>query len=216
MITVLAGLNMKASPTERVAGCAFFLFTLLQVPYFIVDTNLAPHGMLELSPLQVTVANLAKTFPSHTSVLEYVLVPGGWVRGPLSYFIRCQFKTGGKGLCDAERARVTDLEFVIKNNLPIMVKLLETEGMSQQMPILYGSTMIVVASIFSLYYSVKTAVLGFALLAFGVVQVGQEGTSELPRSILLALNWCLPGYVMTSLGSGCAAGVQWRSEATGD
>eukprot|EP00775_Hariotina_reticulata_P006369 gene6369-6601_t len=115
---------LKQAPTERIAGLAFFLFTLVQ--------------------------------------------------------------TKG-GACKQQQKRLPDLDYVRRGaNLPLLVKLLDSGELSQQLPILYGSTMIVVSSLFSLVYSVKTAVLGFALLAFGVVQFTVDrgtmaGVYEFPR-----------------------------------
>jgi hypothetical protein len=163
----------RAAPTERLAGYAFFVFTLVQVPFFVVETNLSPNGVLMLSPLQVTTANLAKNFPDHAPMLQYALVPGGWMREALSPFIRCQYLSSGKGPCTAEKARLFDLQHIIKaNSMPLLVELLQSNTLSQQTAILYGCAMIVVSALFSLYYSVKTAVLGFVLLAYGMIQVG--------------------------------------------
>jgi type III secretory pathway component EscS len=163
----------RAAPTERLAGYAFFLFTLVQVPFFVVESNLSSNGMIMLSPLQVTAANLAKTFPDHAPMLQYALVPGGWMREALSPFIRCQYLSSGKGPCTAEKAKLFDLQHIIKaNNLPLLVELLQSNTLRQQTAILYGCAMIVVSALFSLYYSVKTAVLGFVLLAYGMIQVG--------------------------------------------
>eukprot|EP00878_Enallax_costatus_P047230 GHUV01057676.1.p1 GENE.GHUV01057676.1~~GHUV01057676.1.p1 ORF type:complete len:165 (-),score=33.79 GHUV01057676.1:178-672(-) len=163
---------MRASATERIAGIAFFLFTLIQVPFFIVSTPLTDLGFVLLSPLQVTGANLVRNFPALAEPVDMLLLPGGWMRESLSPFLRCQFKTGGKGPCGTYAARLADIDYIKKtNNLPMLVKLLDN-GIEQQPPILYGCTLIVVSALFSLYYTVKTAVLGFLLLAWGVVQVG--------------------------------------------
>lgn len=162
---------MKAAPTERIAGIAFFAFTLIQVPFFIVNTSLADLGFVLLSPLQVTGANLVRNFPALAEPAEMLLLPGGWVRESLSPFLRCQFNTSGKGPCGIYAARLADIAYIKKvNNLPMLVKLLDN-GMDQQTPILYGCTMIVVSALFSLYYTVKTAVAGFLMLAWGVLQV---------------------------------------------
>jgi hypothetical protein len=162
----------RAAPTERLAGYAFFLFTLVQVPFFVVESNLSSNGMIMLSPLQVTAANLAKNFPDHAPMLQYALVPGGWMREALSPFIRCQYLSSGKGPCTAEKARLSDLQHIMKaNNLPLLVELLQSNTVREQTAILYGCAMIVVSALFSLYYSVKTAVLGFLMLAYGMIQV---------------------------------------------
>jgi hypothetical protein len=163
----------RAAPTERLAGYAFFLFTLVQVPFFVVESNLSANGLIMLSPLQVTTANLAKTLPDHAPMLQYVLVPGGWMREGLSPFIRCQYQSGGKGPCTTEKARLFDVQYIKKaNNLPLLVELLQSNSVRQQTAVLYGCTLIVVSALFSLYYSVKTAVLGFVLLGYGMIQVG--------------------------------------------
>lgn len=166
-------LNMKATPTERIAGIAFFFFVLIQVPFFVVDTPLSAHGLVLLSPLQVTAANLARNFPDFDEAVELLLVPGGWLRDSLSPYLRCQFQTSGRGPCASYAAKLHDLAHVKRsNNLKLLVNILNNNGVAYQGPILYGSTMIVVSALFSVYYTVKTAIVGFAVLGYGVVQVG--------------------------------------------
>eukprot|EP00882_Tetradesmus_deserticola_P011014 GHRQ01011649.1.p1 GENE.GHRQ01011649.1~~GHRQ01011649.1.p1 ORF type:complete len:177 (+),score=43.51 GHRQ01011649.1:1000-1530(+) len=163
----------RAAPTERLAGYAFFLFTLMQVPYVVIESDLSHSGMFMLSPLQVTAANLAKTFPDRAPMLQYALVPGGWMREALSPLVRCLYLSGAKGPCSAERARLFDLQHIIKaNNLPLLVELLHSNTVRQQPALVYGCAMIVVSALFSLFYSVKSAVLGFLLLGYGMIQVG--------------------------------------------
>lgn len=167
---------IKANPTERIAGLAFFAFILLQVPFFLVESDLAASGMVLLSPLQVTAANLARTFPGAADAVALLLVPGAWVREAVSPLIVCNFRSHGRGPCDLQRGRLWDLDYVLRGvNLPLLVQLLGSGGLAPATPILYGSTMIVVSAAFSLVYSVKTAVAGFALLAYGVVAVRPGG-----------------------------------------
>lgn len=80
---------MRATPTERVAGIAFACFTLLQVPFFGVETPTVPGGLLLLSPLQMAAANAANAFPDAAPALEAALIPGAWMRESLSPFLRC-------------------------------------------------------------------------------------------------------------------------------
>eukprot|EP00879_Flechtneria_rotunda_P018376 GHRR01019275.1.p1 GENE.GHRR01019275.1~~GHRR01019275.1.p1 ORF type:complete len:194 (+),score=38.65 GHRR01019275.1:218-799(+) len=168
---------MLGAPTERIAGIAFFLFTLIQVPYFALDVSRSQdtaHGLVLLSPLQVTAAQVAKTFPSTRPVLEYALLPGGWMRENLTPYIRCMFKTSGKA-CRSERAKLTDLQHAQRaNNLPVLVKLLDSNSTPQQWALVYGSALTVLSAVFAAAgYTVKTAMIGFALLALGVIQVRQ-------------------------------------------
>lgn len=164
--------SIKATPVERVAGLAFFAFTLMQVAFFIVDSDLAASGLVLLSPLQVSAANLARQFPAAFHYIDDVLVPGTWVREALSPYIKCQFNSGGKGPCEQQRARLGDLQYVRNGtNLPLLVELLESEGIGAQQYIVYGCSMIVLSALFSLYYSVKTAVVGFILLGYGIYAV---------------------------------------------
>jgi hypothetical protein len=143
----------------------------MQVPYFVAETSLSSSGIVLLSPLQVTTANLARTLPQQQHIIEWLLIPGAWTRESLSPLVVCKLQTKG-GACKQQQTRLLDLDYVRRGaNLPLIVKLLDSGELAQQQPILYGSTMIVISSLFSLIYSVKTAVLGFALLAFGVVQV---------------------------------------------
>lgn len=162
---------MRASPTERIAGVAFFVFVLIQVPFFVVNTPLSSHGFVMLSPLQVTAADFVRRFPDINQAVQLLLVPGGWMRDSLSPFLRCQFQTSGKGPCGTYVAQLHDLEHIKKsNNLPMLVQLLD-DGISNQNFILYGCGSIVISAVFSLFLTVKSAVLGFILLAYGVVQV---------------------------------------------
>lgn len=176
---------MKAAPIERIAGLAFFAFTMLQVSFFVVDSDLSASGIILMSPMQVTAANLAKQLPQAFHYIDDTLVPGGWVRESLSPYIRCQFKTGGKGPCDTERQRLFDIQYVRNGtNLPLLVELLETQGLAAQQFIVYGCSLIVLSALFSLYYSVKTAVLGFVLLGYGIYEVSRHGGSVLQHSAL--------------------------------
>lgn len=162
---------MRAAPTERIAGLAFFAFTMLQISFFVVDSDLSASGIILMSPMQVTAANLAKQLPQAFHYIDDTLVPGGWVRESLSPYIRCQFKSGGKGPCVKERQRLFDMEYVRNGtNLPLLVELLETQGLASQQFIVYGCSLIVLSALFSLYYSVKTAVLGFVLLGYGIYE----------------------------------------------
>jgi len=131
--------------------------------------------------MQVTAANLAKQLPQAFHYIDDTLVPGGWVRESLSPYIRCQFKSGGKGPCVKERQRLFDMEYVRNGtNLPLLVELLETQGLASQQFIVYGCSLIVLSALFSLYYSVKTAVLGFVLLGYGIYEVRGHNGSALP------------------------------------
>lgn len=160
---------IKATPVERVAGLAFFAFTLMQVTFFIVDSDLSASGLVLLSPLQVSAANLARQFPAAFHYIDDVLVPGAWVREALSPYLKCQFKTSWKGPCEQQRAHLSDLSYVRNGtNLPLLVELLDSEGIGAQQYIVYGCSMIVLSALFSLYYSVKTAVVGFILLGYGI------------------------------------------------
>lgn len=165
-------MQLKATPTERIAGLAFFAFTVLQVAFFIVESDLSSSGLIMLSPLHVAGANLAKQYPQIMPYVDDVLVPGAWVRESLSPYIACQFKSGGKGPCEKERSHLLDLQYARNGtNLPLLVELLQGGRLASQQPIVYGSSMIVLSALFSLYYSVKTAVLGFLLLGYGIYEV---------------------------------------------
>lgn len=166
--------SIKATPVERIAGLAFFAFTFMQVAFFVVDSGLSASGLIMLSPLQVSAANLARQFPQAFHYIDDVLVPGAWVRESLSPYIQCQFKTGAKGPCEQQRSRLFDLQYVRNGtNLPLLVELVETEGIAAQQYVVYGCSMIVLSALFSLYYSVKTAVLGFVLLGYGIYAVSR-------------------------------------------
>lgn len=172
-------ISLKADPVERIAGLGFFVFTFLQIAFFVVDSNLSASGIVLLSPLHVSAANLAKQYPQYHHYIDDVLVPGAWVREALSPYIKC--KINGQEPCTKQRARLFDLQYVRNGtNLPLLVELLENQGLGpQQQCVVYGCSMIVLSALFSLYYSVKTAVLGFALLAYGLYEVGTTCVSGL-------------------------------------
>ncbi|KAF6253489.1 hypothetical protein COO60DRAFT_1703790 [Scenedesmus sp. NREL 46B-D3] len=200
----------RAAPTERLAGYAFFLFTLVQVPFFVVESNLSPTGMIMLSPLQVTAANLAKTFPDLAPMLQYALVPGGWMREALSPLIRCRYLSGVKGSCTAEQARLFDLQHIIKaNNLPLLEELLQSNTVRQQTALVYGCAMIVVSALFSVVYSVKTAVLGFLLLGYGMVQGDHV---PLPPVVLTAFLCVYAGFNLGELRASSSGGRPARQQ----
>jgi hypothetical protein len=164
--------SIKATPVERIAGLAFFAFTMMQVSFVLVDSDLAASGMVLLSPLQVSAANLARQFPQAFHYIDDVLVPGTWVRESLSPYLRCQLMS--KDPCDKQKQRLLDIQYVRNGtNLPLLVELLDTQGLPAQQYIVYGCSMIVLSALFSLYYSVKTAILGFALLAYGIYAVSR-------------------------------------------
>jgi hypothetical protein len=168
--------RLKADPTERIAGLAFFAITMLQLTFFIVDSDLAASGIVLLSPAQITAASLAKQLPALHHYMDDVLVPGTWVRESLAPYIQCQFKTGVKGPCEQQTARLLDLQYVRNGtNLPLLIELLDGPGIPAQPFIVYGSYMIVLSALFSLYYTVKSALLGFVLLGYGIYAVSGRG-----------------------------------------
>ncbi|WIA12603.1 hypothetical protein OEZ85_006260 [Tetradesmus obliquus] len=165
---------------------------------------MSSNGMFVLSPLQVTAANLAKTFPDHAPMLQYALVPGGWMREGLSPFVRCQYLSGGKGPCTEQTARLFDLQYIMKaNNLPLLVELLQSNSVRQQTLILYGCALIVVSALFSLYYSVKSAVLGFLLLGYGMIQGDHI---PLPPIVLTAFLCVYAGFNLGEMRGGSSTG----------
>jgi hypothetical protein len=186
---------LKADPTERIAGLAFFAMTLLQLTFFIVDSDLAGSGIVLLSPAQVTAASLAQQFPALHHYMDDVLVPGTWVRESLAPYIQCQFKTGAKGPCEQQTARLMDLQYVRNGtNLPLLIELLDGPGIPAQPFIVYGSYMIVLSALFSLYYTVKSALLGFVLLGYGIYAVSGNvqaavGLSGGQRGIMQQQGW---------------------------
>lgn len=199
---------LRATPTERVAGLAFFLFTLFQVPYFVVETDLAPPGLIVLSPLQVTAAQMARTAPGLQPYIEAVLLPGAWLRDGLSAFIRCQYRSSGQGPCDAQRARLTDLAFVrSKADLPLLVRLLDGRGIEQQTAITYGCGLIAVSAAFSLVASIKTALAGFLLIGYGVTQGNHI---PLPPGVLIAFLAVYAGFNLGELRGNARAAAAAR------
>jgi hypothetical protein len=176
----------RPSPAERLAGLAFIAFTLMQVPFLVLHSELVPgpSKLLPLAPLQVTAASLAQRLgPRSHLYLTDVLTPGAWVTGALSPFLRCALLGHGAagsdagssswGRCSVQRSRLLDLQFArAQVRLPLLLALLEGRalGAGQQF-VVYGSGLVVLSALFSLYYSVRSAVVGFLLLGAGVYKV---------------------------------------------
>jgi hypothetical protein len=142
--------------------------------------------------VQVSAASLARQTPRAALYIQDVLTPGTWVREVLSPWLRCRLvnqdgrhppsaKFAGRGSsagCAAVIERgLLDVMAYVRNgtNLPLLVELLEERGLGRgQEAVVLGCTMVVVSAAFSVYYSVKTAVLGFVALAWGIYKVGSQ------------------------------------------
>lgn len=113
----------------------------------------------------------------------------------LSPYLRCKLLTEGPSApCSQESARLTDLGYVRGGtNLPLLVELLQSNGLAAQQFIVYGCSMIVLSALFSLYYSVKTAVVGFVLLGYGIYEVSRGSNSSF---MFIQVEWCRGGVVV--------------------
>jgi len=172
---------------------AFFAFVLFQVPGFMLETPSTTASISILSPLQVSAANMANTFPASRDAMEAVLLPGAWVRDALSPYIRCKYKSNFKAPCNLEYGRMFQRDYVgATANLQLLQRIIKSRDMKgQAAPIIYGCSMITVSAAFALVYSVKTAVVGFGLVAYGVIK---GGFGALPPAIMMAFLCLYSGF----------------------
>ena len=159
----------SVASSERVAGIGFLLIILLQVPYFVVRTPATQTGIATLAPLQVFCAKLAYTYPATQKYAEMALIPGAWTSFSLLPYIRCMAKSGLQGPCNRQAQRLWDPSWAYKQaNLRLLVDTISGKEFREGKWIEYGSALIVVSALFSVLYSVKTAVVGFALIGYGL------------------------------------------------
>jgi hypothetical protein len=136
----MARITSESTSSERIAGLAFFMFTLFQVPTWIMDTTITREGYALLSPLQVTAAHLANSVPASRAYMVAALLPGTWARDALSPYMRCMYKSNWQGPCILEKARLNNYYYLEgMASLPALQQLVKSpEVKGQQTAIVYG------------------------------------------------------------------------------
>lgn len=191
-----------APPPARLAGYAFFAFVLLQIPCFMMETSRSPSGFVVISPIEVTAAEITDHYPSALPVMQGLLFPGTWVRNCLSRYLLCLWKERNLGACDSHSGNLWNWDYVLlRTQLPQLVSLLnDPKEFPQRLWISLGCAVIFLTGMFSLVTRVRMAVIGFLILAYGLVM---GNLVPLPPGVMMAF---LVSYAAFS--SGPAAPVQ--------
>lgn len=198
-------LRLRAGPSERTAGLAFLLFTIMQVPYFAMkNTTVSSWGtMVLLSPLQVTAANVVAHFPAAAPAMEAALLPGAWFREALTPLVRCHFAGAPGSDCDREQRLLFDFERVRRRvQLQTLVKIVQSPDFRGAEALSSGCALITLSSLFALVVTVKSSVAGFALVAAGVMQGAHQ---PLPPAILVAFLCVYSGFQLGESREAAAA-----------
>lgn len=188
--------DAMAVSTDLMAACSLVTFMALQIPFFIVHTPNSPSGMLPLSPLQVMCGNLARSYPKFGPYAEAALLPGTWVSFALRPYLVCLHTHGLRSnLCEREASHLSDVARLHKRtNLPRLVATIEAASFEERPALTYGSSLIVLSSVFSLITTIKTALVGYALLVYGIFKGGHD---PMPPLVLTAF---LVVYTVLGLG----------------
>ncbi len=147
---------------------------------------------------KVTAAKLADQFPSSAPALETLLLPGAWFRESFAPFLRCRIGTSG-GACEREQRVMFDVARLRRRvQLPALTKLIGSKDFAKGGGelLLYGCMLVTLSAVFAAVFTVRTALVGFALVAVGVWQAGHE---PLPPGLLVAFLCVYSGF---NLGEG--------------
>jgi len=165
-----------------------------QVPFFAMR-NTAISGwpsLVQLSPLQVMCGKLAGQYPEAAPALETALLPGTWFRESLGPLLRCKMETGG-GACEREQRLLLDVGRLRRRaQLASLTKLIQSSDFARGGDALvYGSTLVTLSAALAAVFTVRTAVVGFLLIAAGIYQGGHE---PLPPGLLVAFLCVYSGF----------------------
>jgi hypothetical protein len=167
------------------AACSLIIFMVLQIPFFLAHTPNSSTGMLALSPLQVVSGNLARVYPKFAPYAEAALLPGTWVSYALRPYLVCLHTHGLRSnLCEREASHLSDVAWVHKrSNLQRLVTTLDAASFEERPALTYGSALILLSSFAALITTIKTALVGYALLVYGIFKGGHD---PMPPLVLTA------------------------------